>query len=50
MNYVLFSKCFQGPQGPKGDVGLPGVQGPPGLKVRCIFMHIYELHPNRLSN
>lgn len=24
----------QGPRGPKGDVGLAGVQGPPGLKVR----------------
>lgn len=23
----------QGPRGPKGEVGFPGIQGPPGLKV-----------------
>lgn len=23
----------QGPRGPKGEIGFPGIQGPPGLKV-----------------
>lgn len=29
-------------QGPKGDMGMPGVQGPPGLKVSAIEFEIWE--------
>lgn len=34
------SVTFQGPRGPKGDIGNPGIQGTPGLKVRieCIYV------------
>lgn len=38
-----FSECLQGPQGPKGDIGFPGVQGPPGQKVSGICMHLCDM-------
>lgn len=37
-----FTQCLQGPQGPKGDIGLPGIQGPPGLKVSGACVHLYD--------
>lgn len=36
-NETLFWKSRfneQGPRGPKGEIGFPGIQGRPGLKVR----------------
>lgn len=36
----------QGIQGPKGDIGSPGIQGPPGLKVSVLELekYIFYLH------
>lgn len=36
-NEMLYCKSHfneQGPRGPKGEIGFPGIQGPPGLRVR----------------
>ena len=38
-----FTECLQGPQGPKGDIGLQGIRGPHGLKVSATCLHLYNI-------